>query len=303
MTHVAWGAGSRSAQLVSILFALGSACCTAANLLTQRVSSRNVGGGSVWLVARNLLRNRLWLIGVAAAVAAFALQAAALHGGRLSVVQPVLVTELIFVLVLRWVWLRQHVRTAAWGSAGLTCAGLVVFLAAAEPRGGNPSPAASAWLWVIAAFGGASLVLTVLAVRGSPARRAALYAAASAIVGALEATFIKTSANTLTTDGVSSMLTQWPVYALAVSALIGTVLVQAALHVGPLTVSQPLMVVINPLVSIALSVLLFDEYFTADTAAILVAACSFAAMAVGVVLQTLTGPQHISSTPVAAMPR
>jgi drug/metabolite transporter (DMT)-like permease len=290
MTHVARSADSRSAQPVSILLALASAFCTAANLLTQRVSSSAAGGGSFWRVARYLVRSPLWLIGVAAAVGAFGLQAAALHSGRISVVQPVLVTELIFVLVLRWVWLRQQVRVAAWGSAGLTCIGLVVFLAAAEPRGGNPSPTPSAWLWVIGTFGGASLLLTVLAVRGSPARRAALYAAASAIVAALEATFIKTSTNTLTTDGVSSMLTQWPVYALAVAALVGTVLVQAALHVGPLTVSQPLMVVINPLASIALSVLLFDEYFTGDTAAIALAACSFASMAVGVVLQTLTGP-------------
>jgi hypothetical protein len=284
---------------VSIVLALASAFCTAANLLTQRVSSSGAGG-SFWRVARYLLRNPLWLIGLAAAVAAFAFQAAALHGGRLSVVQPVLVTELIFVLVLRRLWLRQHVRPAAWGSAGLTCVSLVVFLAAAEPRGGNPSPTSSAWLWAIGAFGGASLVLTLLAARGSPVRRAALYATAAAVVGALEATFIKTSANTLTADGVSAMLTQWPVYALAASAIAGTVLVQAALHVGPLTVSQPLMVVMNPLVSIALSVLLFDEYFTGDAAAIVLAACSFAGMAVGVVLQTLTGPpQEMSSTPVA----
>jgi drug/metabolite transporter (DMT)-like permease len=295
MTHVAM-----RAQLVSIVLALASAFCTAANLLTQRVSSGSAGGGSFWRVARYLLRNPLWLIGLAAAFAAFGFQAAALHSGRLSVVQPVLVTELIFVLVLRWLWLRQHVRPAAWGSAGLTCVSLAVFLAAAEPRGGNPSPTPSAWLWAIGGFGGASLVLTVLAARGSPVRRAALYATASAVAAALEATFIKTSVNTLTAKGVSAMLTQWPVYALAVAAIAGTVLVQAALHVGPLTVSQPLMVVVNPLASIALSVLLFDEYFTGDAAAIVLAACSFAGMAVGVVLQTLTGPpQEMSPTQVA----
>jgi EamA domain-containing membrane protein RarD len=79
------------------------------------------------------------------------------------------------------------------------------------------------------------------------------------------------------------------------------VLVQAALHVGPLSVSQPLMVVINPLASIALSVLLFHEHFTGDVAAVVLAGCSFAAMAVGVVLQTLTGPaQDVSPTQAAA---
>jgi drug/metabolite transporter (DMT)-like permease len=274
---------------VSIALALASSFCSAATLLTQRVSSRGVGGGLL-RVARYLVRDRLWLIGTAAAVAGFGFQAAALHGGRLSVVQPVLVTELIFVLVLRWLWLRQRVRPAAWGSAGLTCSSLAVFLVAAEPRGGNPSPTPSAWLWAVGTFGGATLVLVVLAVRGSPARRAAEYGAAAALAGGLEATFIKTSADTLTTDGVSAMLGDWPIYALAFSAIAGTVLVQAALHVGPLSISQPLMVVINPLASIALSVLVFDEHFTNDTFAIVLAACSFASMAVGVVLQTLTGP-------------
>ena len=94
-------------------------------------------------MARYLVRDRLWLIGTAAAVAGFGFQAAALHYGRLSVVQPVLVTELIFVLLLRSLWLRQRVRPAAWGSAGLTCISLAVFLVAAEPRGGNPSPTPS----------------------------------------------------------------------------------------------------------------------------------------------------------------
>src|SRR5438477_604549 len=170
--------------------------------------------------------------GGAAAFAGFGFQAAALHGGRLSVVQPVLVTELIFVLVLRWLWLRQRVRPAAWGSAALTCISLAVFLVAAEPRGGNSSPTPSAWLWAIGPFGGAAVALTVFATRGSPARRAAQYGAAAAVAGGLEATFIKTSADTLTTDGVSAVLGEWPVYALALS---GALLVQAALHVGPLS--------------------------------------------------------------------
>ena len=99
------------------------------------------------------------------------------------------------------------------------------------------------------------------------------------------------------------MLGDWPIYALAFSAIAGAVLVQAALHVGPLSISQPLMVVINPLASIALSVLVFDEHFTHDTPAILLAACSFAAMAIGVVLQTLTGPPREIGPPPAALNR
>ena len=79
---------------------------------------------------------------------------------------------------------------------------------------------------------------------------------------ALVATFIKTTTDTLTEFGVAGMFTHWPVYALVVGAVAGTLLQQAALHVGPLKVSQPFLVIIDPVVSIALSVWLFAEYFT-----------------------------------------
>ena len=63
----------------------------------------------------------------------------------------------------------------------------------------------------------------------------------------------------LTTFGVAGMLTRWPVYALAAAAVTGTLLEQSALHVGPLSVSQLLLVMIDPLASIILGIWLFGE--------------------------------------------
>jgi hypothetical protein len=100
--------------------------------------------------------------------------------------------------------------------------------------------------------------------RGSPRRRAALYAAAAAIVWALVATFIKTATETLSESGVPALFTDWPVYALAAGGAAGIVLVQAALHVGPLSVSQPLLVIVDPSVSVILSVWLFQERYSRD---------------------------------------
>ena len=135
-------------------------------------------------------------------------------------------------------------------------------------------------------------MMTVLASRGSPAYRAALYATASAVVAALMATFIKTVVTSLTSDGVSTVLTSWPIYALAASGIASALLVQAALHVGPLTISQPLMVVVGPIVSIWLSVWLFGEHFTNSAATLSVGACAFAALIIGVVLLTRTAPEQ-----------
>jgi hypothetical protein len=89
---------------------------------------------------------------------------------------------------------------------------------------------------------------------------------------------------------VGGMFTHWPVYALAVGGVAALFLEQAALHVGPLRVSQPFLVIIDPIVSIALSVWLFGERFTADAGVLAVAAVAFAVMCAAVVLLTQTAP-------------
>jgi hypothetical protein len=125
-------------------------------------------------------------------------------------------------------------------------------------------------------------------------RRTVAFAVAAALAWALMATFIKTATNTLASSGLGGMLTSWPVYALAAAAVIGTLLEQAALHVGPLSVSQPLLVIVNPFASIALSVWLFDERFTDSPAKIAIAALALAVLAVGVTVLSRTAPQDFT---------
>ena len=64
------------------------------------------------------------------------------------------------------------------------------------------------WAGVLASFAGVTAVLTLLAARGTPARRCALYATASAIVGGLEASFIKTAADVFATHGLQAIPAQ-----------------------------------------------------------------------------------------------
>ena len=112
---------------------------------------------------------------------------------------------------------------------------------------------------------------------------------------ALVATLIKATTDTLAAFGVTGMLTRWPVYALVVGGIAGTVLTQAALHVGPLRVSQPLLVIVDPVVSIYLGVELFAEHFTDNVGAITVAAVAFVVMCAGVVLLTRTAPATMAT--------
>jgi drug/metabolite transporter (DMT)-like permease len=282
---------------VTVTFALAAAFANAVNIMTQHsasVTAPERHGG--WRLALYLLRNPLWWFGSAAAIGGFVFYAIALHDGQLAVVQPLLIAELVFTLVLRRLFIRQHVVAIAWVSAAAIGVALAVFLVAADPHGGTPSPSSAAWVSTVL-IGGAVIGAAVgLTWRGSAVRKAALYGVAAALTWALCATFIKATTDTLASDGVLGMFLHWPVYALAVTGLAGVVLQQTALHVGPLSVSQPMIVVVDPVASIFLSVWLFDEQFTHSPVRLFVAAVAFAVMAAGVVELSRTTPIHLEAT-------
>lgn len=276
---------------MSLLFAFIAAFLSALTAVTQHVAST---GAPVavkgWRLAFYLVRNRLWLLGVAATGGSFAFQAWALYDGRLSVVQSILIAELVFTLLITRVWLGQSVSATAWMAASLTSVGLIVFLTMSEPQGGHPQATSQAWLPALTVFGAITVVCVVLARGGSPTRRAAFYALGSAITAALLATFLKSSTDTLADSGVLTLLARGPVYGLIAAGIVNVLLTQAALHVGPLVVSQPLMVIVNPFVSVVLGVWLYGEHFAGGPAQIGVAVVGFVAMIVGVVALARTSP-------------
>ena len=280
----------------AIFFALLAALCNAVSVLTRHVAStadpdRPTGIGLVGY----LLRNPQWLAGWGAQVGAFAFQAVALQLGHLSVVQPLLVTELVMALVLRQVFIHQEVAWAAWGGAAAAVAGLAVFIVAAEPRGGHAGPTGGHWTAAVVACVAVVAALVAGASGGSPSRRAALYGLAGGITWALEATFIKSATDDLARAGLSGLFTNWPVYAVAVGGAAGVVIEQAALQSGPLRVSQPLLTITDPIVSIALCFWLFGEYFVLNPAVLAAAAAGFLVMCAGVVVLSLTAPATVET--------
>ena len=281
---------------MTIFYALIAALCNALNVIAQHLGSITSAEKSKgWRFVLVLLRNPMWLAGWGALAGGFVFQALALHHGQLSVVQPLLVTELVFALALRRLWLRQSIRGVTWSAAALTCLSLSVFLAMSEPQGGTQYPDSSAWATGAWGSVGVAAVLALLGMRGSVVRRTALLASAAAVMWALVAVLVKTMTDTLTEFGVGGMFAHWPVYALAGAGLGAEVFHQATLKVGPLSVSQPLLVIVNPIVSIALSVWIFQEYFVADAARLAVGSVAFAAMCGSVALLTRTAPSTMSS--------
>ena len=286
--------------MLSVLFAFASAFSSALNVVTQHVASTAAPAKDKgWRLALYLARNPLWLFGAGAIVGSFVFQALALYEGRISVVQSILVTELVFSLVIGRLWLDRAVTAAAWASATVTSVGLAVFLVMSEPKGGHQQATASAWFPALLTFGGLTAVMVVLAGRGTPVRRGALYASAAGVVSAAMATFLKSTSDTLGTAGAVAALKQGALYGLIAAMVIEVVLTQAALHYGPLAVSQPLMVIVNPFVSIILGIWLYGEHFEGGGWKIAVGALGFGTMLTGVVCLGRTAPS-LAATPVEA---
>ncbi len=284
--------------MITIIFALGAAFSNALNMVTQhRASISDPGQSKGWRFVRYLVSNPLWLFGWVALAGSFIFQALALHNGQMSVVQPILVTELVFALVLRRLWIHQQIRNVTWGAAAVTCGALAIFVAVAEPTGGHVQPTSSAWVGATIAAGGAATILTVVGMRGSPVRRAAALGSATAILWALVATYIKAMTDTLTQFGPVGMFAHWPVYALIVVSILAELLDQTALHVGPLSISQPCIVLVDPMVSIVLSVWVFAEVFTENPLRLTVGFIAFVVMCGAATMLARTTPASMDRRP------
>ncbi len=86
-------------------------------------------------------RHPLWVIGAIADIGGFALHALALHLGPLTVVQPLLVTSIVFAVVLRQLLVRRWPRRSELAWATSLTLGLVLFLTIATPASGVAQPA------------------------------------------------------------------------------------------------------------------------------------------------------------------
>jgi drug/metabolite transporter (DMT)-like permease len=243
-----------------LVFALATGLTNAFAVTSQHIASTS-GPATLkgWRLVQHLFRHPLWLLGWIGLFGSLIFQALALHFGPLASVQPLLLVELIFALVLRWLWLHQSINSRAWIAAAVTALSLGGFLLVAAPQGSSRQPTLSSW----AMAAGAIMIVTVVTVvwswRATPSRRAAALGAVTSLVWAGEACLIKQATQSLVTHHLWGAFGDWPIYAFTIVGIAGVLLEQATLHVGPLRSSLPWIVGVDPVVSVMLGLWLFDE--------------------------------------------
>ena len=161
-------------------------CCSGSPSWTGAAQAR-----SAWKTAIDLIRQPMWLLGGLFLVGTFAFSALALYFGPLSVVQPVLVLELIFTLGLRVFLLHDDIAGRTWSAAASSAPGWAPSSWWPSPSEGSHVPDARQWIMAVSHPRRGRAGLLLLSRYGSPARRAALFGAATAVVWSLDAAFVK----------------------------------------------------------------------------------------------------------------
>jgi drug/metabolite transporter (DMT)-like permease len=260
--------------VLTYALAVLAACANAVSSVLQRKANKRVPqreNMSLRQIQR-LLHQPVWFGGILAITAGFLLQASALGTGQLSVVEPVLVLELPFTLILASWLFRQRLGLREWLPIAAMTAGLAGLLYLLAPSAGA-SPRLHWYGWLAGVGGNLVLVgcLVLLARHGSvrytrkdssgqlggPFRAAMLAAAAGTTFG-LTAALMKAMTRTFD-GGFGHLFTDWPVYAMVAAGALGMFLTQSALNAGELIAAQPGLTLSDPLISVLWGVMAFHE--------------------------------------------
>jgi drug/metabolite transporter (DMT)-like permease len=201
-----------------------------------------------------------WLGGIAAIVVGFLCQAAALATGPIALVQPILVLELAFALILAQVVFRSWLHRREWGAVIGMSAGLAVLLYALQPSGGDPARAAAgAWVLGIGVTFAISAIFAAIGYRSTGSRRAAFFGLATGVGFALTAVLLTSIGAVYSTAGWSGVVSSPQTYLLIVLGPVYFFLLQKSLQAGSLVAAQPALTLSNPVVAMAFGVVVFDE--------------------------------------------
>jgi drug/metabolite transporter (DMT)-like permease len=245
------------------------------------------------------VRRGIWLIGFGLMLVVFGLQATALRFGELSVVQPVLTTELLFLLLILGAWFRFRLTWQEWLGAVTVVVGLGGFFLVAAPSGGQAIPDTKQWVVASVVLIGIIAGCIAAALRGPRWWRAAAFGAAAAVTGGYTAALTKAITN-YTKLGWGHVFTHFQPYMLGIAGLGTVFLLQNALHAGPITASRTTLVTINPLVSIVLGTLLFADRLRAGSGWIALEVVALLVLGVGVVMlarSPLVAGEHHAGDP------
>lgn len=244
--------------LASIACALLAAFLFACASVAQQTAASAVPEDQALIAT--LVRSPRWWAGILGDGGGYLMQVVALALGSVLVVQPLVVSMLLFALPLSARFSGHRLTRRSWALAIALTAALAVFLVVGDPTEGSADAPWHAWAVPLAAVVAVTAAATVagLSPRVPPGRRALLLGSASGALYGVAVAFTKYVTD-LFEHGLGHVLGAWQTYALVGAGLLGVYLQQRAFQVGPLSASLPAMTIGEPVVAIFLGMTVLDE--------------------------------------------
>jgi hypothetical protein len=261
--------------------------------------------GLVGLLA-HLVRRPLWLLGQLLGTCAFVLHAAALNAGPIAVVQPIVVSGIVWAVPARAAVGRHLPSVTELRAVLVTALGLAVFLVASDPTEGARADLGLGTL----AFVVAALLVAVAAeaaasrVDRDPRRKAFFLGVVAGVMFGLVAGAMKLTLQQLGDGGLGAMLTSWPPYAVLLAGAGGVLTNQRAYRTAGLSASMPVLNTVNGLIALTFGFTVFAEVPRHSPLFLLMEAAALGCMAAGLWMLVRLEEQHhlepSSPRPVAA---
>ncbi|WNI25655.1 DMT family transporter [Streptomyces sp. ITFR-16] len=273
-------------SVLVLVLAVAAACCLGFGFVLQQAAASHAPK-SDYLSPRlllDLMKVRSWLAGIGLMVCGMILGALALGKGEVSLVEPLLATNLLFAMALSRHRTGQRLGRQGWAGLWLLAGGVSAFLVAGEPQGGRAvSSPLRHWL-VIGVVAGLALLLTAFAKHSRSGVAPALLGVAAGLLYGLQDALTRVSGQRLSDGGWATLVTSWQPYAVIVLGVTGLILVQSAFEAGPLRMSLPALTAAQPLAGIACGIGFMGDQVRTDTGALAWQAAGLAAIVGGIVL-------------------
>lgn len=274
-------------MIAALLLALACAATFAVSTSVQHHAAENAPASASGLLGLlgYLARRPLWLLGQVLATLGFVFHALALHAGALAVVQPVVVSGIVWAVPLRSAMNRRWPSWPEVRAVVVVATGLAVFLVASDPTAGEDGSRGveSAVLALV----GVLLALaanTMAGIAQAPRRRAFWLGVTAGVLFGMVAAMLKLALEALNDGGVTGLLLAWPSYALLLAGAGGVLTNQRAYRTAGLSASMPVLNIVNVLVALTFGLLVFDEVPRHSPLLLVLEVAALAAIGVGLVL-------------------
>jgi drug/metabolite transporter (DMT)-like permease len=299
MSGIQEAMGWVTSHATAIFSGLLAAFWAAVGIVVRQRATQDVPGDEAMSSAMvtSLVRQPLWWAGTLAAVAGYVFQALALAHGSLLLVQPLLVSSLLFALPLSARLCGERITWAQWGWATLLTAALAVFVLVGQPREGHNRPPIPAWTLALAITVPSVVVCVIAAHRAVGRVRAMLLGVAVAVLLGMIAVVTKICTHRYSVGGWHALMTVPAPYVLVALAVTVTVVQNSAFHAGSLQASVPIMLVGEPVVAVLLGVVVLGEHLAVgSSAALILVIAVFAMVAATVALARTQALENAGST-------